>query len=108
MSAVRMHEHEHELMLDAELVRRLLAAQFPQWAELPVERVPSDGTENALFRLGDELSRSTAGSPASGPRPDGSTTSPGWSLFCVRSGGRPWRALLPRVAAAPSRGRTRR
>ena len=27
----------------------------PRWAELPLERVPSAGTDNAIYRLGDEL-----------------------------------------------------
>jgi aminoglycoside phosphotransferase (APT) family kinase protein len=44
--------HEDELPTDAALVRRLLAAQFPEWAELPVEHVPASGTVNALYRLG--------------------------------------------------------
>src|ERR1700680_2945503 len=30
----------------------MLAAQFPQWAHLPIEAVHSAGTDNALFRLG--------------------------------------------------------
>ena len=30
--------HDDELAVDAPLVRRLLASQFPDWAELPVER----------------------------------------------------------------------
>jgi aminoglycoside phosphotransferase (APT) family kinase protein len=47
--------HEHELPTDAALVRRLLAAQFPQWAGLPVEPLASSGTVNALYRLGDDL-----------------------------------------------------
>jgi aminoglycoside phosphotransferase (APT) family kinase protein len=47
--------HEGEVETDAGLVRRLLASQFPEWAELPVERVPSSGTVNALYRLGDDL-----------------------------------------------------
>ena len=34
---------------------RLLAAQFPQWADLPIEPVPSAGTDNALYRLGDDM-----------------------------------------------------
>src|SRR5262245_40931388 len=37
------------------LVRRLLADQFPQWADLPLKRVASSGTVNALYRLGDHL-----------------------------------------------------
>jgi aminoglycoside phosphotransferase (APT) family kinase protein len=47
--------HEGELHTDAALVRRLLAGQFPQWAELPIERVASAGTSNALYRLGEDL-----------------------------------------------------
>jgi aminoglycoside phosphotransferase (APT) family kinase protein len=47
--------HADELELDAGLVRRLLAEQFPQWAGRTIERVPSSGTDNALFRLGDDL-----------------------------------------------------
>jgi aminoglycoside phosphotransferase (APT) family kinase protein len=33
----------------------LLAAQYPCWADLPVEPVPSAGTDNALYRLGDDM-----------------------------------------------------
>src|SRR5262245_23508899 len=47
--------HSAEVDTDASLVRRLLAAQFPQWADLPIERVPSAGTDNALYRLGDDM-----------------------------------------------------
>jgi aminoglycoside phosphotransferase (APT) family kinase protein len=41
--------------VDDDLVRRLIAEQFPQWAELPLARFPSGGTVNAVFRLGDEM-----------------------------------------------------
>jgi aminoglycoside phosphotransferase (APT) family kinase protein len=47
--------HPDEVETDAELVRRLLASQFPDWAGLPIERVASDGTDNAIYRLGGEL-----------------------------------------------------
>lgn len=47
--------HEGELHTDVGLVRQLLADQFPQWAELPLERVASSGTDNALYRLGSDL-----------------------------------------------------
>ncbi|MEX2212343.1 MAG: aminoglycoside phosphotransferase family protein [Gaiellaceae bacterium] len=47
--------HDDELDVDVPLVLRLLAAQFPEWAELPIEPVPNRGTDNALFRLGPEL-----------------------------------------------------
>jgi aminoglycoside phosphotransferase (APT) family kinase protein len=48
--------HADELDVDEALVRRLLASQFPEWAGLPVVALPVGGTDNAIFRLGDELS----------------------------------------------------
>ncbi|TMK24051.1 MAG: aminoglycoside phosphotransferase family protein [Actinobacteria bacterium] len=48
--------HDDEIEIDEAVVRRLLAAQFPQWADLPLRRVEPSGTVNAIFRLGDELS----------------------------------------------------
>jgi len=51
-----MKMHADEVHTDATLVRRLVAAQFPEWAELPVEPVRFFGTDNAIYRLGDELS----------------------------------------------------
>jgi aminoglycoside phosphotransferase (APT) family kinase protein len=50
----RMHADEREI--DVVLVRRLLAKQFPEWADLPLLRVEPAGTVNAIFRLGDQLS----------------------------------------------------
>ena len=47
--------HPDEVAVDAATVARLVAAQFPQWAALPVRPVPSTGTVNAIFRIGDEL-----------------------------------------------------
>ena len=52
-SIVRMHDDE--VATDAPLVHRLLTAQFPQWADLPIQPVPSVGTDNALYRLGDDM-----------------------------------------------------
>ena len=48
--------HADEVATDAALVRRLLAGQFPQWAELPIELVVSYGTDHDIYRLGDHLS----------------------------------------------------
>jgi aminoglycoside phosphotransferase (APT) family kinase protein len=42
--------------IDAPLVGRLVAAQFPQWAELPIELVEPGGWDNRTFRLGAEMS----------------------------------------------------
>ncbi len=52
MAVVKMHADE--VSTDASLVSRLLATQFPQWAELPISSVRSSGTDNALYRLGDD------------------------------------------------------
>ena len=38
------------------LVSRLVAAQFPRWADLPVRPVDVDGWDNATFRLGQHMS----------------------------------------------------
>ena len=53
MTANKMHVDE--VHTDVALVRRLLAAQFPQWADLPIAPVRSAGTGNALYRLGDDM-----------------------------------------------------
>ncbi|WP_152363959.1 aminoglycoside phosphotransferase family protein [Microlunatus speluncae] len=42
--------------IDTELARRLIKAQFPQWADLPVTPVEFDGWDNRTFRLGDDKS----------------------------------------------------
>ncbi|MFD8707129.1 aminoglycoside phosphotransferase family protein [Kitasatospora sp. NPDC059648] len=47
--------HADELDIDDALVRRMVAAQFPHWAGLPVELVDSAGTSNAMYRLGEDL-----------------------------------------------------
>ncbi|HVX42856.1 MAG TPA: aminoglycoside phosphotransferase family protein [Mycobacteriales bacterium] len=41
--------------IDADLVRRLIAAQFPQWADLPVQPVPNEGWDNRTYHLGDGM-----------------------------------------------------
>jgi aminoglycoside phosphotransferase (APT) family kinase protein len=38
-----------------DLARRLVAVQFPQWADLPVRRVASEGWDNQTFHLGREM-----------------------------------------------------
>jgi aminoglycoside phosphotransferase (APT) family kinase protein len=47
--------HADEVDVDVRLVRELLAAQYPEWSRLPIEPVLPRGTDNALYRLGDEL-----------------------------------------------------
>ncbi|MEU6578217.1 aminoglycoside phosphotransferase family protein [Streptomyces sp. NPDC046805] len=53
MCALKMRPDEVEI--DAALVRGLIAGQFPAWGSLPVKRLESSGTENAMFRLGTDL-----------------------------------------------------
>lgn len=40
--------------LDAATVHRLVAGQFPQWADEPVRPVGKPGVDNSTFRLGDD------------------------------------------------------
>jgi aminoglycoside phosphotransferase (APT) family kinase protein len=41
--------------IDAALVERLVAAQFPQWSGLPITPVEVDGWDNRTYRLGDGM-----------------------------------------------------
>ena len=45
----------HRDDIDASLAAKLVAEQFPQWAELPVRPVDLSGWDNRTFRLGDAL-----------------------------------------------------
>lgn len=47
--------HAEYFHFDETEIRRLLAEQVPHLAELPLRRVESSGTDNAIYRLGDEL-----------------------------------------------------
>jgi len=47
--------HDDQIDSDVDLVHFLLGAQFPQWANLPIEEVQSTGTDNALFHLGSHM-----------------------------------------------------
>ncbi|MGW5353142.1 aminoglycoside phosphotransferase family protein [Streptomyces sp. NPDC004031] len=47
--------HPDQFPVDDDLVAQLVARRFPRWAGLPVRRLASGGTVNAMFRLGDDL-----------------------------------------------------
>jgi aminoglycoside phosphotransferase (APT) family kinase protein len=49
-----MTAHSERTQMDADLVRRLVAAQFPDWADLPVTKL-AVGHDNRSFRLGEGL-----------------------------------------------------
>ncbi len=53
MPAPKMHADEIDT--DVALVRRLLAGEFPHWADLAIEPVVSYGTDHDIYRLGDDL-----------------------------------------------------
>jgi len=46
---------DDRLTIETDLVRRLVAGQFPQWATLPITRVTADGWDNSSFRLGETM-----------------------------------------------------
>jgi aminoglycoside phosphotransferase (APT) family kinase protein len=47
--------HADEVDTSVELVQRLIASQFAEWVELPIEPVFPRGTDNALYRIGEQL-----------------------------------------------------
>lgn len=44
------------VVIDASLVRRLIASQFPQWKELSIDPVATSGWDNRTFHLGKDKS----------------------------------------------------
>jgi aminoglycoside phosphotransferase (APT) family kinase protein len=50
-----MTMHEGQLSVTAEMVQALVGGQFPEYAGLPIEPVHSEGTVNAIFRIGEQL-----------------------------------------------------
>ncbi|MGF1645547.1 MAG: aminoglycoside phosphotransferase family protein [Kineosporiaceae bacterium] len=48
--------HPDQLDIRDATVTALVADQFPAWADRPLRRVAGDGTVNAVFRLGEDLS----------------------------------------------------
>jgi aminoglycoside phosphotransferase (APT) family kinase protein len=51
----RPRMHAGEVHTDTGLVHRLIAEQFPHWAELPMTPVRSFGTDHDIYRLGEHL-----------------------------------------------------
>lgn len=47
--------HRDQIDTSVDLVRRLLAEQFPSWAHLQVVRVQEIGTDHHLYRVGEDL-----------------------------------------------------
>jgi aminoglycoside phosphotransferase (APT) family kinase protein len=47
--------HPNQLTISVATVRKLVDAQFPRWRGLPIRQFASQGTVNALFRIGERL-----------------------------------------------------
>lgn len=47
---------QDQVPIDVDLVRRLVATQFPRWADLPIRPVARSGMDNATYRLGSDMS----------------------------------------------------
>jgi aminoglycoside phosphotransferase (APT) family kinase protein len=47
--------HPDQLSVKVETVQERVASQFPEWSGLPITGIASQGTVNALFRIGDQL-----------------------------------------------------
>lgn len=46
--------HADEININTALVRQLLANQFKDWANLPLQVIHPEGTDNAMYKLGDD------------------------------------------------------
>jgi aminoglycoside phosphotransferase (APT) family kinase protein len=53
MSEEKMHAEE--VNIDAALAKRLLATQFPKWADLPITPAVPQGWDNRTFRFGEHM-----------------------------------------------------
>jgi aminoglycoside phosphotransferase (APT) family kinase protein len=47
--------HDDQVDVTAEVVAALVKEQFPQWSGLEIRLLPSTGTVNTIFRMGDDL-----------------------------------------------------
>lgn len=47
--------HANEIKIDLPLIRRLIDTQFPEWQNLPLKAISSAGTDNAMYRLGEDF-----------------------------------------------------
>jgi aminoglycoside phosphotransferase (APT) family kinase protein len=59
--------HENQVDVTGDMVRLLVDEQFPQWRRLRLQEVIVEGTDNAIFRIGDDL---TARFPLHAQDPD--------------------------------------
>ena len=70
--------HEGEITVSDEVVRGLVDQQFPWWSSAALKRLPPLGTDNQLFRLGNDLLVRM-------PRIDWAAASAEWEYQCASS-----------------------
>ncbi len=58
--------HKDEIRIDDDLVSKLVCAEFPQYAGLPLTRLHASGSSNVLYRLGKDLLVRVPRQPGSG------------------------------------------
>ena len=49
--------YEDEVRVNDAMVRALLKEQFPEWADESLVRIADSGTDDAIYRLGDDMGR---------------------------------------------------
>jgi aminoglycoside phosphotransferase (APT) family kinase protein len=98
-----MTMHEDELVIDDDVVRRLVTTQFPHWRGRPVERLVGTGTVNAIYRVGDDLA---ARFPLQGSDPVAVATALGHEADAMRelAGACPVPTPLPVAIGDPGPG----
>lgn len=50
---IRVKMHDDEIIVSDEVVRELIASQFPEWSREPIVRITDGGTVNGIFRIGE-------------------------------------------------------
>ncbi|MGW1678695.1 hypothetical protein [Saccharopolyspora sp. NPDC002376] len=50
-----MEMHVGQLGVSVGTVRELVDGQFPEWSGLPIRELASQGTVNAIFRIGEDF-----------------------------------------------------
>ena len=54
-SLMAQRPDDKRLIIEEDFVRRLVATQFPQWKDLPIQAVSLSGWDNRTFHLGDRM-----------------------------------------------------
>ena len=62
------------MVIDEQLVRRLVRTQFPQWGDLPIRPIERCGWDNRSFHLGDGMSVRVPSAACYAPQVDKETS----------------------------------